>query len=68
MKWLLRKCGRCGEYTILNATCPRCGGSTKVPHPAPLTLDDRYLRYKLEMRRASLPNHSSKKRDQLRGS
>lgn len=50
MVWLLRYCRRCDRYT-LRFECPICGGSVKIPHPAKFSLEDRYGRYKLLMRR-----------------
>ncbi|MFQ6086237.1 MAG: RNA-protein complex protein Nop10 [Candidatus Bathyarchaeia archaeon] len=52
MRWSLRRCGACGEYTLRSETCPHCGGKTKIPHPAPFNLDDKYLMYRLRARRA----------------
>ena len=33
--------------------CPRCGGAVKSPHPAKFSMDDRYRKYRLIMRRMS---------------
>ncbi|MCD6480143.1 RNA-protein complex protein Nop10 [Candidatus Bathyarchaeota archaeon] len=50
MVWLLRYCDRCDRYT-LGDRCPLCGGHVRIPHPAKFSPDDRYQRYRLEMRR-----------------
>ncbi len=51
MVWLLRKCTNCGRYTLRQDRCPACGGTLRIPHPAKFSLDDRYMSYKLKMRR-----------------
>ena len=53
MVWLLRKCDKCGSYTLKDDHCPRCGGSVKAPHPAKFSMDDKYRRYRLIMKRMS---------------
>jgi H/ACA ribonucleoprotein complex subunit 3 len=50
--WLLRRCKRCRGYT-LRETCPRCGGEAISPHPAKFSMDDKYRKYRLLMRRLS---------------
>lgn len=50
MVWLLRRCDDCDQYTM-KETCPVCGGATKSPHPAKFSLDDKYRRYRILMRR-----------------
>ncbi|NIU84654.1 MAG: RNA-protein complex protein Nop10 [Candidatus Thorarchaeota archaeon] len=51
MVQLLKKCIKCDAYTIKNETCPTCGGHTKTPHPPKFSMDDKYLRYKIIMKR-----------------
>jgi len=51
--WLLRKCDKCGTYTLKEDACPRCGGQVKTPHPAKFSMDDRYRKYRLIMKRMS---------------
>ena len=46
MRFQLRKCTECGEYT-LKETCKKCDKSTKSVHPAKFSPDDRYLRYRI---------------------
>jgi len=50
MGWLMRRCSKCGEYTIRKERCPRCGGETYIPHPAKFSPDDKYAIYKGMMR------------------
>ncbi|MFN3804608.1 MAG: RNA-protein complex protein Nop10 [Pyrobaculum sp.] len=47
MKSLLRRCVRCGAYTLSKSTCPKCGGEVKVPHPPKFSPEDRYQRYRI---------------------
>lgn len=51
MVWLLRYCAKCDRYTLNQEICPACGGSVKIPHPAKFSMDDRYRKYRLKMRR-----------------
>jgi len=51
MVWLLRKCENCGTYTLHEDVCPKCGGHAKSPHPAKFSMDDKYRRYRLIMKR-----------------
>ncbi|HEX69119.1 RNA-protein complex protein Nop10 [Candidatus Bathyarchaeota archaeon] len=46
MGWLLRKCVKCGKYTLNKEKCPYCGGNVKIPHPAKFSPDDKYVKYK----------------------
>jgi len=48
--WRLRYCPKCDRYTLRDR-CPVCGGAVRIPHPAKFSMDDRYQRYKLRMRR-----------------
>ena len=50
MVWLLRRCKSCNQYT-LKETCPSCGGDTESPHPAKFSIDDKYRRYRILMKR-----------------
>ena len=51
MKWLLRKCTRCGRYTLRRDACPVCGGPVRVPHPPRFSPEDRYLKYRYMMKK-----------------
>jgi len=51
MVWLLRKCTRCGIYTLKKEGCPHCGGNVRIPHPAKFSPDDKYLKYRMAMKK-----------------
>lgn len=53
MVWLLRKCEKCGGYTLRVDVCPVCGGRVRVPHPPKFSPDDKYLRYRMALKRES---------------
>ncbi len=50
MKWLMRKCVKCGRYTLNRDKCPVCGGELVVPHPPRFSPEDKYLVYRLKMK------------------
>jgi H/ACA ribonucleoprotein complex subunit 3 len=47
VKYLLRRCEACKEYTLHVDACPRCGGRVRLPHPAKFSPDDKYIAYKM---------------------
>jgi H/ACA ribonucleoprotein complex subunit 3 len=49
--WLLRKCELCGKYTLKRNGCPHCGGNVRIPHPAKFSPDDKYLRYRMALKK-----------------
>ena len=51
MKWLMRKCVNCGRYTLRQDKCPICGSEVKIPHPPRFSPEDRYVRYRLAMKK-----------------
>ncbi len=51
MVWLLRKCEKCGNYTLKTDVCPYCSGKVHIPHPAKFSPDDKYLKYRLSLKR-----------------
>jgi len=51
--WLLRTCGSCGKYTLRKDRCPYCCEKVRVPHPPKFSPDDKYLRYRMELKRGS---------------
>ncbi|MDH5481404.1 MAG: RNA-protein complex protein Nop10 [Candidatus Bathyarchaeota archaeon] len=51
MGWLLRKCGQCEKYTLKQDKCPYCGEKVRVPHPPKFSPDDKYLRYRMALKR-----------------
>ncbi len=50
MVWLLRKCVKCGKYTLNQESYSSCGGNLRIPHPAKFSPDDRYAKYRRAMR------------------
>lgn len=59
MVWLLRKCLRCGRYTLRKDKCPHCGGEVRVPHPAKFSPDDKYAIYKSALRSEMNEKHNN---------
>ncbi len=55
MVWLLRKCRNCDFYTLQD-TCSKCGGEAISPHPAKFSMDDKYRKYKILMKRLAEKN------------
>ncbi len=53
MVWQLRKCVNCEHYTLNKVSCPYCGGPVRIPHPPKFSPDDKYLKYRMEMKRGS---------------
>gem|GEM_PF-508419 len=47
---LLRRCTRCGRYTLERENCPLCGAPVRVPHPPKLSLNDRFRPYRRKLR------------------
>ncbi|TFF68039.1 RNA-protein complex protein Nop10 [Candidatus Thorarchaeota archaeon] len=45
------KCSECGEYTLDDETCPKCGGSVKTPHPPRFSPVDKYGEYRRRAKR-----------------
>jgi len=43
---LMRKCVKCGAYTLSKDKCPYCGGPVRVPHPPKFSVEDRYGKYR----------------------
>jgi H/ACA ribonucleoprotein complex subunit 3 len=54
MVWLLRKCVKCGKYTLKTDQCPYCGGNVRIPHPAKFSPDDKYLKYRVAVKKEQL--------------
>jgi len=53
--WLLRKCEKCGGYTLKKDVCPLCGGKVRIPHPPKFSPDDKYLKYRMMMKKEHVP-------------
>jgi len=49
--WLLRKCEKCGKYTLSTVGCPYCGGNVRTPHPPKFSPADKYLKYRMAMKK-----------------
>jgi len=47
----MRKCVNCGRYTLRQDRCPVCGSEVRVPHPPRFSPEDRYVRYRLAMKK-----------------
>ena len=52
MRFQLRRCAECGQYTLKDP-CRKCGGQTVSAHPAKFSPDDKYARYRLAARYAA---------------
>ncbi|MGC9346427.1 MAG: RNA-protein complex protein Nop10 [Candidatus Bathyarchaeales archaeon] len=50
MVWLLRKCEKCGKYTLKKDKCPYCSGKVRAPHPPKFSPDDKYLKYRMALK------------------
>jgi H/ACA ribonucleoprotein complex subunit 3 len=53
MVWLLRKCEKCKNYTLKKDKCQYCGGNIRVPHPPKFSPDDKYLKYRMMMKKGA---------------
>lgn len=53
MVWRLRKCEKCGGYTLKDDVCPRCGGNVRIPHPPKFSPDNKYLEYRMALKGGS---------------
>ncbi len=47
---ILRRCRKCGRYTLRKDRCPYCGGEVENPHPPKYSPDDRYFIYRMCMK------------------
>jgi H/ACA ribonucleoprotein complex subunit 3 len=43
LKWQIRKCAKCGRYS-LKEKCPDCGNETVIAHPPKFSPTDKYAR------------------------
>ncbi len=50
MKVRMRKCPKCGEYTLRD-TCPKCGEKTCTPLPPRFSPEDPYGVYRRKLRK-----------------
>ncbi|MHB1439590.1 MAG: nucleolar RNA-binding Nop10p family protein [Cuniculiplasma sp.] len=47
MKGIIRKCTKCGTYTLEN-NCPKCGDPTRLAGPMKYSTNDRFQKFRLE--------------------
>lgn len=50
MKWKIKKCPKDFTYTLKDK-CPVCGASTILPHPARFSPVDKYVKYRIELKK-----------------
>lgn len=64
LRWLLRRCPRCGRYTLRKDKCPVCGETVYVPHPPRFSPEDKYVKYRYMMKKLAgllaVDEHSNK--------
>lgn len=58
MRSIIRKCERCGRYTLSNE-CPLCGGDSVYAIPPRYSERDRFQKYRLKMLRDDLDGKNS---------
>lgn len=46
----MRKCIKCGRYTLSREKCPYCGGQLIVPHPHRFSPEDKFVAYRIKMK------------------
>jgi H/ACA ribonucleoprotein complex subunit 3 len=46
----MRKCKKCGRYTLSKDKCPVCGGELIVPHPPRFSPIDKYVEQRLRIK------------------
>ena len=46
----MMKCKKCGEYTLKQFACPKCGGELYTPKPPKYSPEDRYAKYRRAMK------------------
>ncbi len=65
MKGVLRKCIKCGEYTLHQDKCPYCGGPIRNPHPAKFSPEDKYGKYRRMLKKLLLMESNKKSSSDL---
>jgi len=53
MKMKMKKCPVCNIYT-LKAQCPNCGGELKVIYPPKFSVEDKYGKYRRQLKKEML--------------
>jgi len=54
MPRLIKRCTKCGRYTLNPNTCPHCGAPVASAHPPKYSIEDRYGKYRRAMKKALL--------------
>ena len=57
---MLRKCVKCGRYTLRQNRCPYCGGPLRVPHPPKFSPEDKYGEYRRRLKFPALLRKSAR--------
>ena len=52
MKLKMHKCLECGIYSLEEA-CPKCGGELKVIYPPKFSIEDKYGKYRRQLKKES---------------
>ncbi len=47
----LFKCSKCGQYTLEQKKCPKCGGPVSSPKPSKYSPQDKYGEYRRRAKR-----------------
>ncbi|MGQ4833309.1 MAG: RNA-protein complex protein Nop10 [Candidatus Asgardarchaeia archaeon] len=47
----LRKCTKCGRYTLRTDKCPICGSPVVPPYPPRFSPEDKYLKYRIMLKK-----------------
>jgi len=47
----LMRCKVCGRYTLRKDRCPYCGGEVIPPYPPKFSPIDKYIEYRIKMKR-----------------
>ncbi|ADX85109.1 RNA-protein complex protein Nop10 [Saccharolobus islandicus] len=50
MKWKMKKCPKDNTYTFKDI-CPVCGYKTMIPHPSRFSPEDKYVKYRIELKK-----------------
>jgi len=53
MKMKMHKCPICNIYT-LETKCPKCGGDLKVIYPPKFSVEDKYGKYRRQLKKEML--------------
>jgi len=56
----MARCMGCGSYT-LKGTCPDCNGNTSTPHPPRFSPEDKYGKYRRQLKALALEEEEAVK-------